>query len=155
MIIRLTNETFRDVKQLFFMGYSVDGRNKVGITLLGIKLHDTRLEILKAYTTYRCEFCVFSVAKLLSIRDEKNLLLIVIWLEKTCFCLNIIYSLPKHIHQWFRYKCYQLHRNSRLYFQDCWVATWLRWQRLAAFRVRLKETFVDLDRNYSHLRHIW
>lgn len=97
------------------MGHGVDGRNIVGITPLGVKLHDVRLEILKVYMIYSYKFCVFDVTRLLNTQDEEDSLLIIIRPEKTLFYLNMIYSLPKHIYQWFRCNCYRLHRNSRLY----------------------------------------
>lgn len=66
--------------------------------LLKIKLHNIKLKILKVYTTYKCKFCIFGITKLLSTQNKRNLLLIIIKLEKTLLYLNIIYLLLKHVY---------------------------------------------------------
>lgn len=64
-----------------------------------MKLCNIELRILKVYIIYNCKFCIFDIAKLLNIEDRKNLLLIIIRLEKALICLNIIYSLLKYDYQ--------------------------------------------------------
>lgn len=64
------------------------------------------------------KFASLEVIELQNTRDEEDLLLIRIKMKKTSIYLNIIYSLPRHVCQWFRYNYYQIYKSNRFCLQS-------------------------------------